>query len=60
MDPSGSYGSMLHFALVSTFVLGAFIIFIQLWRNGRLDMDELPKFQMMQSEEEQNEPTRKE
>jgi len=51
LDPSGIYGMLLHYAMTIFLVGGALIIFIQLWRKGRLDMDESPKIQMMQTEE---------
>lgn len=51
LDPSGIYGMLLHYAMTIVLVGGAMIIFVQLWRKGRLDMDEGPKFQMMQMEE---------
>ena len=48
IDSMGVYGSMFHYAFVIAFVASAFIIFFYLWRKKRLDMDEEPKFQMMQ------------
>lgn len=48
VDAMGVYGSMLHYALVIAFVGSAMMIFVYLWRKKRLDMDEEPKFQMMQ------------
>ena len=42
---------MFHYALVIAFVGSAFLIFLYLWGKGRLDMDEGPKFQMMQEDE---------
>ena len=51
IDSMGVYGSIFHYAFVIAFVAGAFLIFIYLWRKRRLDMDEDPKFQMMQDEE---------
>jgi len=50
-DETGVYGSILHYALIFFFVGGAFIIFIYLWRKGRLDMDEEAKYQMMNDDE---------
>lgn len=52
IDLSGACGSALHYSLVISFVGGAFLIFLYLWRKNALDMDESPKFQMMESEEE--------
>ncbi len=50
-DAMGIYGNLFHYALVISLVGSAFIIFFYLWRKNRLDMDEAPKFQMMQDEE---------
>lgn len=52
LDPSGVYGMLLHYAMTILLVGGAFIIFLYLWRKGRLDMDENPKIQMMLPDEE--------
>lgn len=54
IDGAGIYGSIFHYALVIAFVASAFLIFFTLWRKGRLDMDEGPKFQMMREEGEDN------
>lgn len=51
IDAMGVYGSMFHYAFVIAFVGSAFIIFFYLWRKKRLDMDEGPKYQMMQEGE---------
>lgn len=51
IDGFGIYGNMLHSAMIIFFVGSAFLIFLYLWRKGRLDMDEEPKFQMMREEE---------
>lgn len=48
IDGIGIYGCVLHYTLVIAFVMSACLIFLYLWRNQRLDMDEEPKFQMMQ------------
>lgn len=52
-DYSGVYGSAFHYAMILFLVGGAFILFIYLWKKGRLDMDESPKIQMMESEEKE-------
>lgn len=54
-DGVGLYGSLLHYGLIIFFVGAAFIIFLHLWRKGRLDMDEEPKLQMMRSDQENSE-----
>lgn len=48
MDQTGSFGTLLHYGMVIALVGSAFLVFIYLWRKGRLDMDEEPKFQMME------------
>lgn len=55
IDGYGVYGIYLHYALVITFVGSAFIIFIYLWSKGRLDMDESPKFHMMNEDDKKKE-----
>ncbi len=52
IDGFGVYGSLVHYVLTIFFVGTAFLIFFYLWRVGKLDMDEAPKWQMMQSDEE--------
>lgn len=47
-------GSLLDYAVAIGFMCGAFVIFIYLWRKGRLDMDEEPKIQMMKKDEEES------
>ena len=51
MDAIGVYGNFFHYGLVFAIVGSAFLIFCYLWKKNRLDMDEEPKFQMMQEEE---------
>lgn len=50
-DGLGITGCFLHYGLVIFLVSSAFILFIVLWRCGRLDMGEEAKHQMMQEEE---------
>lgn len=50
LDGGGVYGSILHYAMVIVLVGSAFLIFFHLWMKDRLDMDEGPKFQMMEEE----------
>lgn len=59
MDGMGIYGNFLHYAIVISMVGGAFFIFLYLWGNKRLDLDEEPKFQMMREEELQEEGVKK-
>ncbi len=51
LDGIGIYGSVLHYSLIIAFVGSAFLIFLYLWRKGRLDMDETPKEIMMRDDE---------
>jgi len=51
VDGGGVYGSVLHYSLTIALVGSAFLLFLYLWGKGRLDMDEGPKFQMMQGDE---------
>lgn len=51
MDGIGVYGNFLHYGLVISLVGSAFLIFLYLWKNKRLDIDEEPKYQMLQEEE---------
>lgn len=55
IDGFGVHGSILHYTLIIAFTLSALLIFIYLWRRGRLDMDEEPKWQMMNTDEDKNE-----
>jgi hypothetical protein len=52
LDSYGIYGSALHYSLIIAFVGSAFMIFLYLWQQGRLDMDEGPSLQMMHEEVE--------
>lgn len=47
VDGYGVYGNYLHYGIVIFLVGSAFIIFLYLWKNKRLDMEEDPKYQMM-------------
>jgi hypothetical protein len=55
VDGFGVYGSLVHYTLTILFVAMAFLIFFYFWIKGKLDMDEEPKRQMMQSDEERHE-----
>ena len=46
----GIQGNFLHYGMVLFLVGSAFLVFLCLWKNRRLDIDEEPKFQMMQEE----------
>lgn len=53
MDEGGMYGSALHYALVIFFAGSTSILFIYFWVRGQLDMDEAPKFQMLEEQVEE-------
>lgn len=53
LDGSGVYGNIMHYAMVLFFVGSAFLIFLYLWRKGKLNMDEEAKYEMMRSEKEE-------
>ena len=51
-DGAGATGATLHYALILFLVGGAFILFLFLWFKGKLDMDEAPKWQLFNDEDE--------
>lgn len=53
VDGAGIYGTILHYALVIAFVGSAFLVFLYCWYTGKLNMDEEPKYQMMQADEQE-------
>lgn len=52
LDSAGAYGSILNYSLTIAIVGSAMLLFIYFWIQGRLDMDEEPKLQMMLNENE--------
>ncbi len=50
-DGIGVYGYIFHYALLFALVGSTLLIFIYLWRKGRLDMDESAKEQMMKGDD---------
>jgi hypothetical protein len=52
----GVCGSFVHYALIIALVGSAFLIFLYLWKKGRLDMDEDPKIQMLKDDESKDKP----
>lgn len=56
-DGTGLIGSLWHYSMLFALIGSTTLIFIYLWRKGRLDMDEEAKFQMMKPDdvEEKNE-----
>lgn len=58
-DSSGIYGGIYSYAIIFSIVGSSLLAFLYLWAKGRLDMDEEPKMQMMQEEQEKsNDDTR--
>ncbi|MEC7840225.1 MAG: hypothetical protein VX777_09335 [Chlamydiota bacterium] len=55
LDGIGVYGGLLHFAFAAAFFGGALLIFIYLWRKGRLDMDETPAKRMLEDDTDDQE-----
>lgn len=55
LDGVGIYGGLLHFATAAAFFGSAVLIFIYLWRKGRLDMDEGPAKRMLHDDPEEEE-----
>lgn len=53
IDAIGACGTWVHYAFIIAFVGSAFLAFLYFWRKKRLDMDEEPKFRMMQDDEEE-------
>ncbi|NGX41998.1 MAG: hypothetical protein K940chlam7_00272 [Chlamydiae bacterium] len=53
-DGIGIYGCILHYSMLIAIVGSSFLIFIYLWRKGRLDMDEEPKWEMMKLDDEED------
>lgn len=50
-DSSGICGGIFHYSLILAFMGSALLSFVYFWSKGRLDMDEAPKIQMMNDEE---------
>lgn len=53
---SGVCGNFIHYGLIITLVGSAFLIFLYLWKKGKLDMDESPKIQMLEDDESKDKP----
>ena len=59
-DPEGVCGNLVHYAFIIALVGGAFLIFLYLWKKGKLDMDEEPEIRMMQEDSEEPDTKKKE
>jgi hypothetical protein len=53
LDGGGECGSFTHYVFILTLVGSAFLIFLYLWKKGKLDMDEEPKHMMMKDEDKE-------
>jgi len=51
LDGGGVHGSILYYAFTIAYVGSAFLVFLYLYKKGKLDMDEEPKIHMMKDEE---------
>ena len=54
LDGIGIYGSIVHFSFAGLFFSAALLIFLYLWRKGKLDMDESPAEQMLEDDPKKN------
>lgn len=52
IDYSGIFGTLMSYMMAIVFVVSAFMIFVYLWSNGKLGIDEEAKEQMMQQGDE--------
>lgn len=50
MDGGGITGEVLHYGFIIALSGSALLAFIYFWSKGRLDLDEEPKYQMMDDE----------
>lgn len=48
IDGQGVYGQVFQWAFTFALIGSALLVFLYLWRMGRLDMDESPKMQMFE------------
>lgn len=52
LDGAGVYGGLVHLTIAAVFFGSAVLIFIYLWRKGRLDMDQGPANKMLEEDDE--------
>jgi hypothetical protein len=57
-DGIGVYGSILNYAFLFALFGSTLLVFIYLWRKGLLGMDEGPKYDMMKSDEDEEEDSK--
>ena len=58
-DGSGVYGSIFNYAYLIALFGSTLLIFLYLWRKGLLGMGEGPKYDMMHSDEEEEDEEKK-
>jgi hypothetical protein len=52
LDGIGIYGTVMHYALIIAYSCSTLLAFTYFWKKKRLDMDEGPKWQMMEDTHE--------
>lgn len=52
MDGEGYVGALFHYGLSFALFGSALLCFFYFWSKGRLDMDEEPKFKMLEDQDE--------
>lgn len=52
MDTIGVFGGALSYAVIIFFATTAGLLFLYLWRKGRLDFDESVKYQLFDDEKD--------
>ena len=53
LDGGGVTGYVLYYSILFAMLGSTFLVFIYLWKKGRLDMDEEAKYQMLYSDKEE-------
>lgn len=52
IDASGVYGELMNYMMTIWMVGSAFLIFLYLWKAGKLSMEEEPKWRMLREDED--------
>lgn len=52
IDQFGVYGSVFYYSMFFAWMGSALLVFVYLWRKGKLDMSEESKMQMLKEEED--------
>lgn len=53
LDGVGFFGNLFEYSMVVALGGSALLVFIYLWRKGRLDMDQEPAIAMMEAREDE-------